>query len=966
MFNKQVNNWLRSLMAIALPPLLILSAGIFFIFSQKKDLVLTEFKNRSANILEKLSRVADTQKYICLEINEIFDGSKNVTDLKNSINKFASQHDLSFNFLVWNNRGNVYYSNFDHSSVKGDLQQAYFDMVDFYERKYRAEDQIPLNVYKNLRIVFGPHFLPRYAKMCYARSSPVFNYPDSSQNKPLLWIKADKKFGLACFFDYDAPDSYAGVFKTYKDLDSQAFKIAVIKDNEIFCEPEIEKLLRKHKDELSKSFKDIVALQDYFVVSLFIDHNLTGLCFFKKDEVSQINFPAWMWLLCLLGVLLILLSCFMSYRIMVNGRQIGVSIRKQLVLLFILSNALPAFVISVVSWDYLQQYRQFLLSKAYNNGLAYLQSIDELYINELTWQKQQLQKGFKKLIPALSQKGIKPDSIQEFVASFKPEPYRMFLVGSNTPFVANHEAVLKNNKVVEVFDDDFNRASHKKKQLLAFKKIAKYFLALLNHQEIDAKSGTEVEMLAEALFQQAPIQFMQEFLAENNKFWKWGIGYHLHPAIVKLIQLKSGNTYDYVFINLWDSDELQLNFMQRSYDNFSRNSQNVRVLAVNDIFSRALPPELFENEKLKSFAENVQERSARELTFVNWKGKKHLLMGLKCNELFHFRLLGLYPIEIVDRKIQRELNLLLVFGLVSFLVTLSLGLFVSSSVLSPLEPLQQGINALKGRKFSYRLPNLGKDEFGQLAEVFNTVLIDFEEIQKAAQVKEKLAEPVDKAVRVGPYLVFAKTETIIEMSGDFLEFKEFGENKVAITLADVPGSQVSSILILAFLKSALMQFEQFRSQPERLFKELNDLLKNSSRERSRKAVSAQYLLIDKAIKEIGLVSAGMFYPIVIGDNSLREIKVSAPPLGLKKHSYKSENVVVKQGEFLILFTNGVMAGGKISQGEIMDLLQRADKRSVESLYESFFKLYYTQYKNIEFVDDISMVILLNKPGSDKE
>jgi uncharacterized membrane protein affecting hemolysin expression len=108
MFNKHLKNWLKLVLAIALPPLLILAAGIFFIFTQKQKMALSEFKNRSANILEKLSQVADTQKYICLQLNEIFENSTNISELTKSVNQFSRQHKLSFNFLVWNDQGDVY------------------------------------------------------------------------------------------------------------------------------------------------------------------------------------------------------------------------------------------------------------------------------------------------------------------------------------------------------------------------------------------------------------------------------------------------------------------------------------------------------------------------------------------------------------------------------------------------------------------------------------------------------------------------------------------------------------------------------------------------------------------------------------------------------------------------------------------------------------------------------------------
>lgn len=955
--------WLKLVVGVIFPPVILLIMGTFFISHLNREAVLKKFGTQAAVKLEQMRLVANTEKYLCRQLKKIVDRAKNEVELKAFIEEFSRDHELKIDSLIWSGNGEVFHSSFKYTERDGDWKRGFLDLRDFAKRKYSSEAKIGLETYANLRTLFGPHFFPRYHQHCFEGNNVRLLRNDSSQNMPLLWLKVSKKFGLAVFFDYSVLDSYVGVNRMLRTHSNKGIYLAIInKDVVKSSDKRLASAVQKSSGLFRTSFKNILKLDNYYFVTNFIDANLTGTCFISAKEIDQINLAWWSWLSFMLGLLLAGFFLFNSYQIVVNKQRFSMMIRRQLIMLFIFSNLMPGFVLTMVSWDYIGQFRQGLLNQAYTKGISYLQSIDELYENELTVQKNLLERSFPQFEKDLKKYGICKKTMRTFLNSQEPKAYRMFLIGSNTPRLSSNEAIMTNGKVSTILDKNYHGSPNKLQQLQAFSKIGKFYLASLNREAISAKIGTEVEMLTETLSQQSPTQLMQEFITKNGKFWSWGFGHKRFPAYVNLFTLHRDDVYDYMMLYLWSSRGLQSHFMDRLYPKFSRNEMGYKVMAVYDSFTRAYPKRLLDSEKLREFSSRLRDKTVRRLDFCDWENEEYLLIGLKCVYMDHFRLLGLYPMESIENLVGKKINLLLGMALVSILVTLSLGMFVSRSVLEPLAELNSGIVALGAREFSYRLPDLGGDEFGNLAKIFNTTLVDLEEIHTAAKVKEKLMTPTESALSVGHFQIFGQTLPLSEMGGDFVEVQPINENSARVVLGDVAGSGISSTLILAFIKSALMQLDMHIAAPEKLVHELDNLLRVSSSKGHRKFVALQYLFLDGANNLVDFVNAGMFYPVILSESGgiLQQVEMAASPLGaMVKSIRKSVQIELKKGEFLVLFTNGVLAGGRVKHSDVHELIMGSDFSSVEALHKSFCENFKAKFSGINLSDDVTIVVIKN-------
>jgi HAMP domain-containing protein len=958
---KGFRDWLKLVLTIFLPPVLILFLGVAFLLELKLDARLKEFESQSHDQLEKLALASKTQRYISAEIARIFSSTKKPKFLKKKIEDFLADHGLKADFLIWRRNGSVFYSSFKLDSWPGDWKKAYYDLLDFNARKYGSESKVPVGVYYNLRRIFGPHFFPRYFHRSHRASHQILLRNDASLKSPALWLQVAPKGGLAVFFDHDIFTGYPGVERMLASHKDQKLNLGVLLKEKILASDEnFRHKLESFKETLRYNFQALRNVGDYYFVSHFIDENLIGISSIKRKSLEKDLISRQMTLACILALLLIILLMYKSYLLLVREQKLRMMLKSQLLLLFLFANVLPGYIISVISYDYLQQYRAGLLNSAYLKGMSYLRDIDGLYENEFTNQKIRLEKGLAKLGVELKNNGVSGRGIRDFMSLQQPYPYRLFLVGSSTVEVVTNEAIMRNGKVIDLINEDFLRGPHKKQQMHAIEKIGKFFLALLNHKPISAKMGTEVEILADALSQQQPVELMQEFFQRDGGFWNWGVGSKSHPAYICLLKLRAEDIFDYLFIYLWHDNELQLNFMNRSFERFARNDSSIRVMAVNESSNKSLPPKLLKNEKLKSFAMQLHQKSTRKFDYCFWEGVRYLLFGLKCNQLTHFRLLGMIPVEDIDARVEEKMRLLLGLALVSLLVTISLGMFVAGSVLEPLSELQKGISALRERRFAYRLPDLGTDEFGHLAEIFNNTLIDLEEMHTASTFKEKILTNSDDLQNCANFEIFARTINFANAGGDYLEVllaEDDGPDR--IVLGDVAGSGIAAILILAFVKSALLQLQHLSNQPAKLVEELERLFKISSRSGQRRFMAFQYLTLHAEKGEIEMVNAGMFFPIIFDclKKTFEQVRMPSRPLGAGSTVAREvHKIEISSNQALVLFSNGVLAGGRIEHQAVLEILHEVEGCTAKGIFDEFAQEFSRRYGQM-MNDDVTMVVI---------
>lgn len=956
MIDKAFAAWLRLMFSTLLLPVFIGVAGVLYLSSLNESLGFREVQVKAAEKLETMRLIAETEKYLCNEITAIFNRSADVKELESEMASFLTHHRLPKTFLIWNTSGDVAFSGIDHASIGGDLNKAWRDMAKITKNKFGNQEKgIPKEVIENLRQVFGPHFFPRYYRMCFSGRRLQLLRTDVSGKFPLTWLNITDKMGLLVHIDNEVVEQPRGL-ERFVATDEHLPVSAYIFEDQVVCgDVDLAETLRTEISHLRTSMKNYHEIAGYYVFKNFISKKITGLCIIEKNSLTSFRISWTMKMVLLMLSLMIIIFAVLSYRSIVSRVKAAIGIRKQLLILFLAANALPGFILAVFSSDYLQQFRTSLTNQAFNDSLSYMQGIDEHFASEYTSQKKRLFSAYPALIKKLKRNSINKRVIKQFLSRQSPSPYRMFLVASSTGIVAGSSGILQNGKVVEGFNRRFRQDTIRINTKEAVRKMCSYVMANFNRTPVTGKEGTEVEYIVDSLMQSRPEEMMRWYM-QSGVFMEWGIGLKKHPTFIDHFKLFSPDKYDYLFTYMWDSEDLEIEFMRRVFHDLNRNEFGLQIMAVDERMNKAFPEEFMKRRRLREFALKLRDRTITQPEYCDLDGEKYILSGYKCIMMDTIRLLALYPVERIEGLVNDRQNLLIGLFFVSFLVSVLLSLFVASGILRPLAELQKGVQAIRERRFSWRLPDLGRDEFGRLAGMFNEMLVDLEELHVASTVQEKLMTHMEESLKTGYIEVFGRTVSLAEMGGDYFEVIETSAGEIGVLTGEVIGQSVGTCLMLSFIKSAVMQLEEFYSEPELLLTNLSELIARGSRSGHGDSVLLSYVLIcpDGRVKISG---NGLSAARLVNESGIRDLDEINKAAGADMSTCCFD---LPADTALVCSTPGIFRNG-FSDNMLLDqLVKRARSEEPKSFCDNLIAEFFTTLDKESCSNDMTVFIISNR------
>lgn len=153
----------------------------------------------------------------------------------------------------------------------------------------------------------------------------------------------------------------------------------------------------------------------------------------------------------------------------------------------------------------------------------------------------------------------------------------------------------------------------------------------------------------------------------------------------------------------------------------------------------------------------------------------------------------------------------------------------------------------------------------------------------------------------------AKTVPALVVGGDFYDFIPFNEDQIGIVLGDVSGKGVSAALHMARLLSDFRYISQVNPEPTFVLSRVNDIL--CSRTHWGMFATATYLLVDMRKKTMQAANGGHHSLLMKNDKGKVEerVKAGGVPLGILPNvNYPQEEIPLKQGDSIFLYTDGVI------------------------------------------------------------
>ena len=201
-----------------------------------------------------------------------------------------------------------------------------------------------------------------------------------------------------------------------------------------------------------------------------------------------------------------------------------------------------------------------------------------------------------------------------------------------------------------------------------------------------------------------------------------------------------------------------------------------------------------------------------------------------------------------------------------------------------------------------------------------------------------------------------------EVGGDFYDFFELEDGRVAIVVGDATGHGVPAALVVTATYSMLRAVAQALGSfsPGELLAQVNETL--VARIPANMFVTCFYAILDPQSGSLSYANAGHDLPYLHRDGDAEELRARGMPLGLMPGmGYEEKEIVLECGESVLFYSDGLVEAHD-PQGEMFGfprLRALVAKHGEESSLGDFLmeKLYYFVGEGWEQEDDITLLTL---------
>ncbi|MBF0544944.1 MAG: SpoIIE family protein phosphatase [Candidatus Riflebacteria bacterium] len=270
-----------------------------------------------------------------------------------------------------------------------------------------------------------------------------------------------------------------------------------------------------------------------------------------------------------------------------------------------------------------------------------------------------------------------------------------------------------------------------------------------------------------------------------------------------------------------------------------------------------------------------------------------------------FILIDLIRGDYVLRELGPLTRRILLGMLFAILISLIAAFSLSALFVNPIADLEIGINAIRNRVSDARIPIRRKDEFGNLAGVFNKLLSEMNELRYAAYVQESLLP--SSLTPVEGWKLFFLRRSATDLAGDYHDVFELEKGKLGVIVGDVTGHGISAALAMAMAK-ATVSFGKINSWkfPTEYLDRLNSLFYRELKPRA-KFMTLGAACVDLKSGEVILENSGHPYSLWFScsKGNVQECDLPSFPLGSRiKRIQRQKLISMEPGDGLLMFTDG--------------------------------------------------------------
>jgi phosphoserine phosphatase RsbU/P len=207
-----------------------------------------------------------------------------------------------------------------------------------------------------------------------------------------------------------------------------------------------------------------------------------------------------------------------------------------------------------------------------------------------------------------------------------------------------------------------------------------------------------------------------------------------------------------------------------------------------------------------------------------------------------------------------------------------------------------------------------------------------------------------------------------DVGGDLVDHLPTGRDRLGIALGDVAGKGLGAALFMARLQATLRALAPARQSIAELGAELSAIFDRDGI--PNRFASLIYLEITRNCNDIVVLNAGHMPPLLVNENTVREMPRGGPALGVIRYSnYEEQQITVNPGELLFVYSDG-LTEARNAQGEFFGedrlhrLLARLRGFDAARLGQHVIERIHRFTGDRRSHDDLSLLVLRRLPPGD--
>lgn len=336
------------------------------------------------------------------------------------------------------------------------------------------------------------------------------------------------------------------------------------------------------------------------------------------------------------------------------------------------------------------------------------------------------------------------------------------------------------------------------------------------------------------------------------------------------------------------------------------------------------------------------------------------------------------PAQIKDARLESIISVASI-TIIMLLLGLPCTMFILHRKLRPVSVITDALKQADLENLDLTIPVKNRNEFGYLAETIEVMGAKLGLAQRHLLEKDRIDRELEIAREIQTNILprnypqaaeieFAGAyESAREIGGDYYDFLEIDESRLAFLVADVSGKSLPGMLVMLLTRDIVRQLRHLQADPVALLKGVNRELRHSIRKGM--FVTMFYGVLDRSNGTVDFASAG-HNPLIHMDQHGRQVdlvKTKGFPLGLMppdqfEKRIEHGRIRLQQGDWLVQYTDGINeaqnpAGKEFGMERFTDLLKASCHRRATDLVQATLIGHREYVAGADQYDDITLLAM---------